>query len=74
MGVARVELPALDEQVGQGLADVRPWTARGYVTIRSPGAFKNFYASPAARWFELLHVGTLEPAVMRRFASPKREF
>jgi hypothetical protein len=35
------------------------------VTIRSSGAFKNFYASPAARRFEVLHVGTLEPAVMR---------
>ncbi len=32
------------------------------VTIRSSGAFKNFYASPAARRFEVLHVGTLEPA------------
>lgn len=35
------------------------------VTIRSSGAFKNFYASPAARRFEVLHVGTLEPAVTR---------
>jgi hypothetical protein len=35
------------------------------VTIRSSGAFKNFYASPAARRFEVLHVGTLEPAGTR---------
>lgn len=35
------------------------------VTILSSGAFKNFYASPAARRFEVLHVGTLEPAVAR---------
>jgi hypothetical protein len=34
-------------------------------TVRSSGAFKNLYASPAARRFELLHVGTMEPAVMR---------
>ena len=33
------------------------------ITIRSSGAFKNFYASPAARRFEVLHVGTLELAV-----------
>ncbi len=33
------------------------------ITIRSSGAFKNFYASPAARRFELLHIGTLEPAL-----------
>lgn len=31
------------------------------VTIRSSGAFKNFYASPAQRRFELLHIGTLVP-------------
>jgi hypothetical protein len=35
------------------------------VTIRSSGAFKNFYASPAARRFEVLHVGTLEPTPTR---------
>ncbi len=33
------------------------------VTISSSGAFRNFYASPAARRFEVLHVGTLELAV-----------
>jgi hypothetical protein len=36
----------------------------------SPGqvpltAFKNFYASPAARRFEVLHVGTLERSMVR---------
>jgi len=35
------------------------------VTIRSSGAFKNFYASPAVRRFEVLHVGTLELRLVR---------
>ena len=42
--------------------------------IPLPGTSLAGAASPAARRFELLHVGTLEPVVMRRFASPKREF
>ena len=29
------------------------------VTVRSSGAFKNFYASPAARRFEVLHIGAI---------------